>query len=54
MLRLTEQWCGYTFKTGYNSCVRSMRLSLDPIETEHHPRLFCFFTSDLIPVFQTL
>lgn len=30
-----------------------MRLSLDPIENEHHPRLFYLFTSDLIPAVQS-
>jgi len=50
LFRMAQQFFEIDFRKGYNPKIRSMRLSLDPILSEHRPLLYYLFTTSIFDV----
>ena len=47
------RWAGVDFPTGYNQHVQAMRLTMDPIPSEHRPLVYYIVTALAMPIVNT-
>lgn len=52
MVRDMEEWAELDLPEGYNPLIKSMRLTVDPIPSQHRPLIYYFVTGYIMPIIQ--